>query len=539
MGKPSAPPKPKAAKPAKGVRPKKPDKPKIVKAAPVAKRTMDDMPAESLAALMEREAAIEASVPGIVNPVKDATVTLLSPYGYFRVVKFDNQGNSADRQYYLYFTNKKSGGVFEVHGTIAWTYMNQLPNRDNIGDFPIQDSVIVGTTTLDSLSAFSRYALLWTQATNGVATRNYADYAPSNEKAFVACTRELDTGFPATLVYKNWKGETTSQYKASRFIRSAGMPTQILLHETATFGNLNISGVRKEKNYYPIPHFCVNEIDKSGNGHVLQFVDIAEKTYHGELLNDRAVGIEFVNEPVQEQDHPDLKDSKRGIFLKTVLDKYSKLHIPLEFDESKADQTLTVNKSDVINWDALKTIEVGAAKAKAATEKDGVVTLRFVKSDKFEHLACLMRLLQDKGGLPGLDIDAEEQHRSVMTIDKKKVFVFQHGYFLIERARGKDKDSIYHYAIDIRKRGIYTHGLTGGHHDGYMQGLYMYLKLIKKQQPLACLQTMLDLLAKSKLPKGTKRPALKLKEVLTVTNGREEVPKSPEEITITSYVELP
>ncbi|MDG0793834.1 hypothetical protein OMP38_25695 [Cohnella ginsengisoli] len=281
MGKPSGPPKPKTAKPAKGAKPKKPAKPKAAPIAPVAKRSMDDMPAESLEALKEREAAIEASVPGIVNPAKDATVVLLSPYGYFRVVKFDNQGNTADRQYYLYFTNKKSGGVFEVHGTIAWTYMNQVPRRDAIEDFPIQDTAIVSATAQDSLSAFSRYALLWTQASNGVTTRNYADYAPLDEKAFVSCTREFDPGFPSTLVYKNWKGEKTSHYKTSRFIRESGMPTQILLHETATFGNLNISGVRKEKTYYPIPHFCVNEIDKSGSGHVLQFVDIAEKTYHG------------------------------------------------------------------------------------------------------------------------------------------------------------------------------------------------------------------------------------------------------------------
>nr|WP_275589164.1 N-acetylmuramoyl-L-alanine amidase [Paenibacillus sacheonensis] len=311
------------------------------------------------------------------------------------------------------------------------------------------------------------------------------------------------------------------------------MPTQILLHETATSGSMNISGVRMEKNYYPVPHFCVNNIDNSGNGQILQFVDIAEKTYHGELLNDRSVGIEFVNEPLQEKDHPDLAKSKAGVYLKTVLDKYSKLHIPLEFDESKADQTLTVNKSDLINWSALKTIEVGAAKTKAATEKDGVVTLKFVKSDKFEHLASLMRLLQDKGGFPGLDIDAAEQHRSVVTVDKKQVFVFQHGY------DGKEKEKLYHYAIDIRQRGIYTHGLIGGHHDGYLQGLYMYLKLIKKQQPLACLQSMLDMIAKSKLPKDAKRPPLKLKELLTVTKGKEEVPKSPKEITITSYLELP
>jgi hypothetical protein len=531
VGKPNHPPKPKIAKPAKAAKPKTPVKPKVTPAKPVAKRSMDDMPAESLEALKEREAAIVASVPGIVNPVKDATVVLLSPYGYFRVMKFDNQGNTADRQYYLYFTNKRSGGVFEVHGTIAWTYMNLVPNRDDISDFPIQDTVIIGSTTQDSLSAFSRYSLLWSQATNVVATRNYADYAPSKETLFIACTREFDTGFPATLIYKNWKGEKTAQYKNSRLIRSAGMPTQILLHETATSGNMNISGVRKEKTYYPIPHFCINNIDGSGNGHILQFVDIAEKTYHGEALNDRSVGIEFVNEPLQEKDHPDLKDSKNGIYLKTVLDKYPQLFIPFEFDESKADQTLSINKADILNWNALKQIEIGTAKTKAAEEKDGVVTLKFVKSDKFEHLASLMRLLQNKGGLPGLDIDAAEQHMSVVTSDKKKVFVFQHGY------EGKDKT--FHYAIDIRKHGIFTHGLIGGHHDGYQQALYMYLRLIKKQQPLACLQTMIDMLAKSKLPKGTKRPPITLKEVLTVTSGKEEEPKSPKDIKITSYLELP
>ena len=40
--------------------------------------------------------------------------------------------------------------------------------------------------------------------------------------------------------------------------------------------------------------------ETNGKGSVLQFVDIAERVYYGELLNDRSIGIEFVNPPFEE-----------------------------------------------------------------------------------------------------------------------------------------------------------------------------------------------------------------------------------------------
>ncbi len=74
--------------------------------------------------------------------------------------------------------------MFEVHGTIARFYINEVRNNASIQDFPISDTRIYLTNTQDSISYFAQYSLRWEQATNNVVKKFYKPYDPA--KAAVA-----------------------------------------------------------------------------------------------------------------------------------------------------------------------------------------------------------------------------------------------------------------------------------------------------------------------------------------------------------------
>ena len=122
------------------------------------------------------------------------------------------------------------------------------------------------------------------------------------------------------------------------------------------------------------------------------------------------------------------------------------------------------------------------------SEKDGIVTISCCLPGKFEHLLKLIETLQTKQVLQDLDINKAEHYRAVITRKDKTYYLFDHAY------KKTDKKDVVQYAIDIRLPGLYTHGLTGHHNDGYMQGIYVYLRLIKKLTPLEALQKLMNLL---------------------------------------------
>jgi hypothetical protein len=407
--------------------------------------------------------------------------------------------------------------------------------------FPIWFELELNKYKSDRISAISLYALAWDHATNTVVRRDYKTYVPTETNVFVACTQEFDPEIK-DVNYKNWKGEKVEHYKQSRELRPTGMPTQVLLHETAGQSNLSIANVREEENTYLIPHFCINNIDSSKKGNILQFVDIAERTSHGPPMNDRSIGIEFVNAPVEDyrvnkktkKKEKVFKhdESTKGIYLNTVLGDLPKLFIPLEFYPSgdSTGFTLTIPEDDLINKTSLAGLELGAKKEKVIETKGGVVTINNCRSDKFENLLSLMQLLTSTAQVPALDLAKKEHYRNVHLRDGKE-------YFLYQRAWVQNGDKV-HFGVDIRAPGVFAHGLTGvARRDGYAQALYIYLRLIQKLSAKDSLQKIFDLLVKSKSfhPKG---PELEIPEKVVRVSEKEEEPKSPILIKIADYLDI-
>jgi len=301
MGKDKKPPKKKPAiqkpsKPAKPVKPAKPAKPKV---GTPAKQPADAVPAAVSAAFDKYEGEFFAST---TPRTKETKTVLKSPHGYFRVYEYDYQGNPKDKQVAVFFSNKRTGAIQEIHGTIARKYLELIPNRDNVVDFPITDELVARADASDRISGLSLYALHWNHSTNVVTQRTHKSFEPDKGDVLVSCTQEFETGLK-NVNFKNWKGEKRDKYnKKSRGLRPTGMPTQVQLHETAGQGNMAITGAtqdEKDKELFYVPHFCVNNIDSSRKGNIIQFVDLAERTSQGPPLNDRSVGIEFVNAPIE------------------------------------------------------------------------------------------------------------------------------------------------------------------------------------------------------------------------------------------------
>jgi len=211
------------------------------------------------------------------------------------------------------------------------------------------------------------------------------------------------------------------------------------------------------------------------------------------------------------------------------------LFVPLEFypPDDESSFSLTVPEEDLINKKALGELEVssGSGKQKVSSTKDGVVTIANCRSDKFEHMVSLVRLLQSSAQVVGLDLTRKEQHRSIVTRESKDLFLFQHGWI-------KEKGGIRRLCVDSRLPGVFNHGLTGDHNDGFLQALYLFLRVFKGFNIQGALQRIIDLLAQSKSAKAPKRPAITLPELVTITPSGEETPKTPKDIKIENYLDV-
>lgn len=476
--------------------------------------------------------------------VQDPTIVLTSPHGYFRVYQYDNQGNPADKHLAIFFFNKRSQQTFEMHGTIARDYLARLKSRTAITDFPITDELVINAIKRDDrISCLSLYALQWSAATNAVTRTDYKTYEPTKPDFFVACTQEFAPTIPEAN-YQNWQGGQLD-WRGPRFdndsrkLRPTGMPTQVVLHETATLANLSIAHVKKAEDGTTalIPHFCINKVDKERKGNILQYVDVVERTSHAVPLNDRTVGIEFVNAPIEARppDKPfNHHKSVAGIYLRTVLVSDHERFLPLEFYPLNDDTAfaLTIPEEALVNKGALVSKKVGPGEAKLVETKAGMVTLGSCRSDRFEHLVSLVRLLESTGQLPGLKLDDPAQHLNVHKTDGRELFLFERAWL--------QKDHTLHFAVDIRLAGIFCHGLTGtsDHVDGFWQALYVYLRIVRKLAIRETMQKIIDLVVRTKANASRKRPDLRLAETVMLKGGNEAEPVSPETIVIKDYLDI-
>lgn len=490
--------------------------------------------------------AKEAAFFGTHAHDKDEVISVLSPYGHFKIDTYPNQGNANDVHHVVFFYNKATKETFEVHGTIARAYIAAVRGLSGVRDFPISDSREYRADRNDGISYFSQYTLRWERATNNVIRKLYKpydpaqatvqarlhDYDPPTKTTLVGYTEEY-TIASNVLNFSNWKDEADlGKYNGSIGVRAVGMPTQILLHETAGFADMSIPNVRQEttsdgRTYHPIPHFCVNKLDDRGSGNIIQFVDVATNVPHGEVTNERAVGIEFVNPPIeafapdasgQRQPVFKLETSERGVYLKTKLAGLPKLFIPLEFSaEPRGCSEIALRKDRLLNFATLNA-GVGPAKTKVVFEHGENVLIKYAKSDMFEHLATLVSALVASRLVKNIDNLATEAFwKPFVATDSGQFYLFQAGWE--KRQEGT------HYFVDVREPGLFTHLLIGGHVDGGLQGLYLFLKFVKRVPVESILQLMVHFLTSDKSAAETAR--IQLTSKVLVAGGAVQTPATP------------
>lgn len=464
------------------------------------------------------------------NNVVELNDIILSDHGTFRVFQYPNPYTSPnDLHYLIVFYNKHTKETFRIHGTLARKYLDLYRNRKT-NSFPFDDDKVSLANKINAISILGEGCLIWEVATNNVNERKYfnADILTTNEDKLITSENNLiayteEYSFPAGyIVFENWKKQIRNvadkiNWSKSRKVRTVGKPNQILLHETAGQGNLSFGGIQKDGNTYYIPHFVINNLDQSNKGSILQFADIAEQVYHGETLSNQSIGIEFVNAPIEAYQTKDengkkvpdytkpifnLDKSEKGVYLKTKLEGFSKLFIPLEFDTEKTEKNfeLILPKDKLLNLATLNA-GIGKEKKKIVEESGDNIIIKYAKSEKFEHLATLVKYFVDNNLIKGItDLKEEKYWQDVARKDGQLVYLFQHGYLKKEYARDDNNKPLYetHFGVDIRKPGLFTHLLIGGHADGSLQALYLFLKFVKNLKPNEILQLIINYLTSKK-----------------------------------------
>lgn len=482
---------------------------------------------------------IDPEVSNAINNSKDTfnaklitelTDIIYCDHGTFKVFQYPNPyTNPNDLHYLIVFHNKHTKKTFRIHGTIARKFLDLYRNRKTT-NFPFADDKVSLSNTSHAISILSEGTLDWEASTNNVKLRDYfnADILKDNEDKLITSERNLiayteEYPFPDnSIIFENWKKQIgnvadKANWRKSRAIRTAGKPNQILLHETAGQGNLSFGGIQKDGDTFYIPHFVINDLDQSNKGNILQFADIAEQVFHGEILNNQSVGIEFVNAPIEAyqtklengEKVPDytkpifnLDKSEKGIYLKTKLGGLSKLFIPLEFEIEKTEKNFELNipKDKLVNYGTLKA-GIGKSKIKILEEDGDKIIIKYAKSEKFEHLASIVKFLIDKNLMEGgIELKEEKYWHFVARKNGELVYLFQHGYSKKEYAKDANRNPLYetHFGIDIRTPGLFTHLLIGGHADGSLQALYLFLRFAKNLKPNETLQLMINCLTSEK-----------------------------------------
>ncbi|KTC84491.1 N-acetylmuramoyl-L-alanine amidase [Legionella brunensis] len=542
-------------------------------ATPPAVRQMDNYGKEVSDAFDSAEADFFASGKHFKT---DEVINLISTSGYFRVDYYENT-SPLDIHYVVFFFNKKNyemtknPEVFEVHGTLARKYIELHRNLPNITNFPIDNDRLLKTDNEYVISVENECVLVWSHATNGVTQRKYSSYKPNNENTLVAFTEEYSISEP-DLNFKNWKNATLQNLSA----RGVGRPTQILLHETAGM-EMGTDAAFK------VPaHFCIANVkDKKGN--IFQMVDIAANVPHGEITNNRAIGIEFVNAPfdiwkqVPDPNNPKnsideiprtksnfgLKDSTKGIYLQVekisirdaTISKPVQF-VPLEFSETQENDFFEVKipEDNLLNKTALLAFKINGKNV--ATAKDKVVTIQYCKPVKFENLKYLVELLYDNELIKDADFEDSEFWKSVYyDPEQDKTFyiyqrLFTEAITTTTQAGKTIRKVTMRFMIDLISPSIFSHGHIGHHADGYLQGLYLYLRIVEALSAKATLQAMVFFLTSDKT--DAEKIALEITEEMTVVRTSEinsaggesnidvkfSIPTTPTAIKIINFLEL-
>ncbi len=464
------------------------------------------------------------------NNVVELNDVILCDHGTFKVFQYPNPyTNPNDLHFLIVFYNKHTKKTFRIHGTLARKFLDLYRNRKT-NNFPFEDDKVSLANKRNAISILGESSLNWEEATNNVIERKYfntdiltinEDKLITSENNLIAYTEEYT--FPGgSIVFENWKKQIKNvvdklNWSKSRKIRTIGKPNQILFHETAGQGNLSFGGIQKDGNTFYIPHFVINNLDQSNKGSILQFADIAEQVYHGEALNNQSVGIEFVNTPIEayqtkEENGKKIPDktkpifnldkSEKGIYLKTKLGGFTKLFIPIEFNTEKTPQNfeLIIPKGKLMNIETLKT-GIGKDKKKVIEESGNNIIIKYAKSERFEHLASLVKFFIENNLIEGItDLKEEKYWQFVARKDGELVYLFQNGYAKKEYARDGSGKPLFetHFGVDIRLPGLFTHLLIGGHADGSLQALYLFLKFVKNLQSNEILQLMINYLTTEK-----------------------------------------
>ncbi|KTD53099.1 hypothetical protein Lqui_0054 [Legionella quinlivanii] len=502
---------------------------------------------------------------------KDEVINLISNTGYFKVDIYEY--TPVDIHYVVFFFNKKNyeatgkAEVFECHGTIARSYIEWHRNLPNINNFPIDNDRRMKTDADSVISIQSESALVWDSRTNGVTQRKYASHIPENENRLVAFTEEYAIS-NNDILFKNWKAATLQSISS----RSVGRPSQILLHETAGM-EMDSTAV------FNVPaHFCVANV-KDNKGTIYQMADIAGNVPHGEITNSRAIGIEFVNapfdiwkqvkDPVTGQARDELprtrsnfglKDSVKGIYVESnkipirdpVISKNVQF-IPLEFSDSTASEffELKIPEASLINKSALQTHQINGRNILALN--DGVASIKYCKPVKFENLRHLIILLSDNSLIKEALPEDLGIWKSIHAANGKLFYFYQRMFSettTTSVVAGKTiKKITMNFPINLTNPAIFSHGHIGHHADGFLQGIYLYLRMFESLNAQRSLQAIIYFLTSEKTD-AEKNP-LELTEVMTVTrtselvNGSErniEVKftpaASPATIRITNFLEI-
>lgn len=481
--------------------------------------------------------AKEQAFYGTTPHQDDNVTTIQSPYGHFKIATYLNQGRAGDRHTVVFFHNTRSDRTFEVHGTIAREYLNSVRGRSNVIDVPIADHQTAKDNPTHRVAYFTRFAMRWDPATNAVITRWYQPwgenvkvardlhkYDPVSKATLVAYSEEHVIATPS-LNFSNWKNEKISQYAPDIKERSVGEPTQILLHETAGWDMSipNVENRGKSTPFYAVPHFCVNLSREDGVARVIQFVDIATQTSHGEVTNAWSIGIEFAN-PVFDDGTPTSKlkltSSTRGIYFKTGLASLPRHYLPLDFASkpepgffelsipkaARAGGSGQQHRARLLNEQALST-KAFSGKGPQIIDKPDHTVLQYVRSTQLEALETLVVALTKGGHVPAVpDPSVEGAWKHIIRQNGKLYAVFEHGWVPIPPPGRKPPpgkkpapDPV-QFFFDVAAAGIMTHAFIGGHADGRLQGLYLYLRLVRKVPAREALQLTINAIIRRRAP---------------------------------------
>lgn len=470
---------------------------------------------------------------------KDNTVNLVSKYGYFKVDTYENT-SPTDIHYVVFFYNNATGDVFATHGTLARDFINRQRNKSNPNFLLFSDQhALTHSRVIKSIQ--NEGVLSWDSGTNQVTEQLYSTYKPARADTLIAFNEEYVVSDASTNLL-NWRNTTLQKVT----FRSVGAPFQILLHETA---GMQMS----ESAVFKVPaHFCIgNPIN--GKGMIYQMADIASSVPHGEHTNGRAIGIEFVNAPFdiwkqivdpnnpsQSKDetprahaHFKLNESTKGIYLlvekiniKDLPSRQGAQFIPLEFAETQANDffELMIPEAKLINKDALLAFKIN--NQPIATVNAGTVTLKYCKPLKFETLKKLVDDMEHHHLITQCDLHQKKTWQCVYynPADKKTYYfydkIFNETTTITPKSGGQStKKVVMNFAIDLRLPAIFCHGHIGHHSDGFLQGIYLYLRIFEKLPIKGTIQSMIYLLTAAKTQ--GEQQSLLMPEVLTVSRTSE------------------